>query len=115
VAVWNISRPPYNDVCKKQLYQMTDHSTCFTTNNKSITLQPLVTSTLWLHNDPILCSSTNLSDQQLGPHCWDWVYPMKNMQINRYHYSDISWMPREMICPQAVVTSRASLSIWPER
>jgi len=24
VAVWNISRPPYNDVCKKQLYQMTN-------------------------------------------------------------------------------------------
>lgn len=29
---------------------------------------------------PILGSSANLSDQQLGSHCWDWVYPL-NRQI----------------------------------
>lgn len=45
-------------------------------------------SLLFLHPSdctmtPVLRSSANLSDQQLGPHCWDWVYPLNNMQIDR--------------------------------
>lgn len=77
------SRPPYNDVCRNSYIRwlITQHASQQTTRVSLYNLLSPQRSDCTM--TPILWSSTNLSDQQLGPHCWDWVYPQKNMQIDR--------------------------------
>lgn len=77
------SRSPYNDVCRNSYIRwlITQHASQQTTIVSLYNILSPQRSDCTM--TPIRWSSTNLSDQQLGANCWDWGYPLNNMQIDR--------------------------------